>query len=57
MMTVEEKPDVTYNDVGGYNEQIENMQEVSISIYHMSLQENCLIATNFFLAISFILLQ
>ena len=56
-MTVEEKPDVTYNDVGGYNEQIENMQEVSISIYHMSLQENCLIATNFFVAISFILLQ
>ncbi|EHA8591767.1 putative 26S proteasome regulatory subunit 7 [Cocos nucifera] len=28
MMTVEEKPDVTYNDVGGCKEQIEKMQEV-----------------------------
>lgn len=29
MMTVEEKPDVTYNDVGGCKEQIEKMREVS----------------------------
>ena len=28
MMTVEEKPDVTYNDVGGNKEQIEKMREV-----------------------------
>ncbi|KAL4180682.1 hypothetical protein AMTRI_Chr12g233850 [Amborella trichopoda] len=28
MMTVEEKPDVTYNDVGGCTEQIEKMREV-----------------------------
>lgn len=31
MMTVEEKPDVTYNDVGGCKEQIEKMREVSLS--------------------------
>lgn len=29
MMTVEEKPDVTYNDIGGCKEQIEKMREVS----------------------------
>ena len=28
MMTVEEKPDVTYNDVGGYKEQIKQLREV-----------------------------
>ena len=28
MMTVEEKPDVTYNDVGGCKEQIEQIREV-----------------------------
>ncbi|KAF3330926.1 26S protease regulatory subunit 7 [Carex littledalei] len=28
MMTVEQKPDVTYNDVGGCKEQIEKMREV-----------------------------
>ncbi|KAJ0959418.1 putative proteasome ATPase [Helianthus annuus] len=28
MMTVEEKPDVTYNDVGGCKEQIEKMREL-----------------------------
>ena len=49
MMTVEEKPVVTYNDVGGCKEQIENMREVSISNYHMSLQGNSLIATKFLL--------
>ena len=32
MMTVEEKPDVTYNDVGGCKEQIEKMREVCQSI-------------------------
>ena len=34
MMTVEEKPDVTYNDVGGCKEQIEKMREVRISFLH-----------------------
>ncbi|GJT53921.1 hypothetical protein Tco_0988975 [Tanacetum coccineum] len=29
MMTVEKKPDVTYNDVGGCKEQIENMREAN----------------------------
>ena len=29
MMTVEEKPDVTYNDVGGSKEQIEKLREVA----------------------------
>jgi ATP-dependent 26S proteasome regulatory subunit len=33
MMTVEEKPDVTYNDVGGCKEQIEKMREVHIAIF------------------------
>ena len=32
-MTVEEKPDVTYNDVGGCKEQIEKMREVCIAIF------------------------
>lgn len=31
MMTVEEKPDVTYNDVGGCKEQIEKMREVRVA--------------------------
>ena len=31
MMTVEEKPDVTYSDIGGSKEQIERMREVSKS--------------------------
>jgi 26S proteasome regulatory subunit T1 len=30
MMTVEEKPDVTYNDIGGCKEQIEKMREVGL---------------------------
>lgn len=33
MMTVEEKPDVTYNDVGGCKEQIEKMREVCKSFF------------------------
>ncbi len=28
LMTVEEKPDVTYDDIGGYNDQIEQLREV-----------------------------
>ena len=35
MMTVEEKPDVTYNDVGGCKEQIEKMREVCCWLYIM----------------------
>ena len=31
MMTVEEKPDVTYSDIGGCKEQIERMREVSLT--------------------------
>lgn len=30
MMQVEEKPDVTYSDVGGCKEQIEKLREVTI---------------------------
>lgn len=33
MMTVEEKPDVTYNDVGGCKEQIEKMREVCNNVF------------------------
>ena len=36
MMTVEEKPDVTYSDIGGCKEQIEKMREVSIPSSHTS---------------------
>ena len=28
MMTVEEKPDVTYNDIGGSKEELEKLREV-----------------------------
>ena len=31
MMQVEEKPDVTYSDVGGCKEQIEKLREVSVT--------------------------
>ena len=40
MMTVEEKPDVTYNDVGGCKEQIEKMREVcrkNLFVLHLPL--------------------
>ena len=30
MMTVEEKPDVTYSDVGGSKEMIEKLREASL---------------------------
>lgn len=41
MMTVEEKPDVTYNDIGGCKEQIEKMREVS-QIYTSTWGEHLL---------------
>lgn len=31
MMQVEEKPDVTYNDIGGCKEQLDKLKEVIIS--------------------------
>lgn len=38
MMTVEEKPDVTYKDVGGCKEQIEKLREVvEIPLLHVRL--------------------
>ena len=37
MMTVEEKPDVTYADVGGCKEQIEKIREVvEIPLLHVN---------------------
>lgn len=37
MMTVEEKPDVTYSDVGGCKEQIEQIREVvELPLLHVS---------------------
>jgi 26S proteasome regulatory subunit T1 len=37
MMTVEEKPDVTYKDVGGSKEQIEKLREVvELPLLHVS---------------------
>ncbi|RYQ83498.1 hypothetical protein Ahy_B10g102186 [Arachis hypogaea] len=38
MMMVEEKPDVTYNDVGGCKEQIEKMRERNLSSLELTLQ-------------------
>jgi ATP-dependent 26S proteasome regulatory subunit len=39
MMQVEEKPDVTYSDVGGCREQIEKLREVVetplLSVWHL----------------------
>lgn len=32
MMQVEEKPDVTYSDVGGCKEQIEKLREVRLGL-------------------------
>jgi 26S proteasome regulatory subunit T1 len=32
MMQVEEKPDVTYSDVGGCKEQIDKLREVKLDI-------------------------
>ena len=37
MMTVEEKPDVTYSDVGGSKEQIDKLREVvELPLLHVS---------------------
>jgi 26S proteasome regulatory subunit T1 len=47
MMQVEEKPDVTYSDVGGCKEQIEKLREVvetpllSVSAFSSSLSVQC----------------
>jgi len=39
MMQVEEKPDVTYSDVGGCKEQIEKLREVvETPLLHVGLQ-------------------
>ena len=35
MMTVEEKPDVTYSDVGGSKDQIEKLREVRLSFFQI----------------------
>lgn len=38
---MEEKPDVTYSDVGGCKEQIEKLREVvETPLLHVSVQEN-----------------
>jgi 26S proteasome regulatory subunit T1 len=38
MMTVEEKPDVTYKDIGGNKEQIEKLREVvETPLLHVTL--------------------
>ena len=36
LMTVEERPDVTYNDIGGYKEQLEQLREVLADYFHTS---------------------
>lgn len=41
MMTVEEKPDVTYNDVGGCKELIEKMREVSQTLISLVMPLVC----------------
>ena len=41
MMQVEEKPDVTYSDVGGCKEQIEKLREVvEVPLLHVSLSSH-----------------
>ena len=37
LMQVEEKPDVTYNDVGGSKEQIDKLREVSRVLFRTRL--------------------
>jgi ATP-dependent 26S proteasome regulatory subunit len=40
MMTVEEKPDVTYADVGGCKEQVEKLREVvELPLLHVSCRD------------------
>ena len=42
MMQVEEKPDVTYSDVGGCKEQIEKLREVvETPLLHVSEIRHC----------------
>lgn len=42
MMQVEEKPDVTYSDVGGCKEQIEKLREVvETPLLHVSIYSSC----------------
>ena len=42
MMQVEEKPDVTYSDVGGCKEQIEKLREVvELPLLHVREKEDC----------------
>jgi len=58
MMTVEEKPDITYSDIGGCKEQIEKMREVSNflsdSILNYVLLTSCLYCNVFiFILMSF----
>lgn len=43
MMTVEEKPDVTYNDVGGCKEQIEKMREVCNIFFCVKINISCIL--------------
>jgi ATP-dependent 26S proteasome regulatory subunit len=39
MMQVEEKPDITYNDVGGCKEQIEKLREVlELPLLHVNFK-------------------
>lgn len=48
MMQVEEKPDVTYSDVGGCKEQIEKLREVvETPLLHVSFNINTLIKNIF----------
>ena len=42
MMTVEEKPDVTYSDVGGSKDQIEKLREVITSFIAMQIKQTFL---------------
>lgn len=53
MMQVEDKPDVTYSDVGGCKEQIEKLREVvETPLLHVSIFAEHLIATRLIILIS-----
>lgn len=44
MMQVEDKPDVTYSDVGGCKEQIEKLREVvETPLLHVSADKSCVL--------------
>jgi hypothetical protein len=50
MMQVEEKPDVTYSDVGGCKEQIEKLREVvELPLLHVRREEKNNIIFKFYL--------